>query len=651
MTDEESNAGNSENSVEKPTIGSAKVQIGTQPEGAAGVEAMKLPLRVLVLGDFVPKAPDVQDWESSSRLVNVTPGNFQSVMQQLSPRLSLNLPNRLSDKPKEVTVELSFPDMKAFGPAGIARQVDALAGLLVIRDLASQVKDGKLKPEEFEERLQQAGIDAAWIERFHQMMSAPEAAATEPVSERPPVSDEAKDEKPEGDAISLLDSLLDKVDVGSKQAPGAPSAEAGHIDDLMRAITGPKKGEKVDKSVFDVVIDESDQTLSDQINDILHHSEFQQLESTWRGLRLLIDRTDFQEDIKIELLSAHKDELRDAIYHQVFTPEYNEVTETPLSVMIADYEFKPVPEDVELLGDIARMAASIQVPFIASVGPPFFGVQTAEEQAKLSLLRSHFRKPEYAKWNALRDNEESQYVAVTMPRFLLRFPYGPDGMRVKEFNFVESAKSAAEHLWCRGVFALATTLVRSFAEDGWCIRITGLSGGGVVENLPVWSYRTAGRDVQIPLDVSFSNTREREFMDTGFVLLSSRINDNKATMLSAPTLYRPKQYTSPEETKEAQMHATLPYQFFATRMAHYLRRLVREVSTGLTAEQAQRVITGKLRTILAKPGVELPPEAVRVEVSDSEEKPGYYNVIMQIQPPFKILGRDVDLLLGVELHR
>lgn len=123
----------------------------------------------------------------------------------------------------------------------------------------------------------------------------------------------------------------------------------------MRAITGPKKGDKVDKSIFDVVIDEIDQTLSDQINDILHHSEFQQLESTWRGLRFLIDRTDFQEDIKIELLSAHKDELRDDIYHQVFTPEYNEVTEAPLSVMIADYEFKPIPDDVEFLGDFGKM--------------------------------------------------------------------------------------------------------------------------------------------------------------------------------------------------------------------------------------------------------------------------------------------------------
>lgn len=214
MIDEETNVENSENGGEKPTIGSAKVHIGTQPEGAAGVEAMKLPLRVLVLGDFAPQAPDVEDWESSSRLVNVTPGDFQSVMQQLSPRLSLNVPNRLSDKPKEVTVELSFPDMRAFGPAGIARQVNALAGLLAIRDLAGQVKDGKLKLQEFEGRLQQAGVDAAWIERFHQMLSPPEAAPTpEPVPERRPGSGEARDEKPEADAVSLLDSLLDKVDV------------------------------------------------------------------------------------------------------------------------------------------------------------------------------------------------------------------------------------------------------------------------------------------------------------------------------------------------------------------------------------------------------------------------------------------------------
>ena len=52
-----------------------------------------------------------------------------------------------------------------------------------------------------------------------------------------------------------------------------------------------------------------DQKMSAQINAIVHHPDFQQLESAWRGLKFLIDRVDFRENIKVELLNASKDDL------------------------------------------------------------------------------------------------------------------------------------------------------------------------------------------------------------------------------------------------------------------------------------------------------------------------------------------------------
>jgi type VI secretion system protein ImpC len=672
MINEQNNVERIENDQEEPTIKSAEVHIGTtiesaQNEGVSPVEAIELPLRLLVLGDFTLDAPPPSDWAEVSPPIRVDKNNFQSVMQQLNPNLSLDVPNRLSNSPKELTVDLSFPDMKAFRPEGIARQVDVLASLLEVRGLVNQVKNRELTLQEFEERLQQTGMAPAWLEQFHQLLrakgehKAPPLHArpaeseqpTAPQPERPPESLPDRTSKPKGDA---LDSLLDMVDLGDEQAipkmPGKRPSEPGPVDSLIRAIVQPQKGgPRADRSIAEAVIDEIDGALSGQINDILHHSKFQQLESTWRGLKFLIDRIDFRKNIQVELLSVPKSNLRDAIYHQVFQPEYNDLSEYPLSVMIADYEFDRSPEDMELLGDIARMAASMQVPFIASVGPEFFGLQTAEEQVRLPSLRAYFQKPEYAQWRSLRDNETSQYIALTLPRFLLRFPYGPDGEPVREFQFTENTDSSSNHLWGRGSFAVATTIAHSFIENGWCTRITGLSGGGVVENLPLWKSRAAGRDVRIPLDVLFPQSKELEFADAGFALLSCRINDDAACVLYAPTVYRTKKYSTPEETKESQLHATLPYQLFATRMAHYLRRIVRDDATGLTAEQAQEMLTAKFRGILAKTDGELSEEAVTVEVEESEEKPEYYDVFLRVRSPFQILGRGVDLLLGFELHR
>jgi len=627
-------------------IGEFGISMGPQDATAR----TEMPLRILVLGDFVPEMPTVEDWKVSSHLFNVTPANFHLVMQQLGPKLSMDVPNHISDSPKEITVELSFPDMKSFRPEGIAPQVPELASLLEMRQLVSQIKDRKITLQEFDGQIKQAGVGPAWIERFHRMLAASEAQS-KPKPPAPPLeitSPPERASKPGGD---VLDSLLGMVDLGDEQAEAEPPSRS-HMEGFIDAILQPgKPDKKADRTVVETVIDELDQTISRQVNEILHQDRFQQLESTWRGLRFLIDRTDFRENIRMEILAVHRDELRDAIYHQVLMPEYNEVSETPLSVMIADYEFYRTPEDIELLTDIAEMCASIHVPFIASVGPEFFGVRTAEELSALPLLRSYFKEPEYANWGALRDDENSQYISLTMPRFLLRHSYGPESKPVKGFNFVERTESAADYLWGRGCFAIAATLVRSFARDGWAIHITGTGGGGTVENLPVWSYQMAGKKIRIPLDVSLPQSREKEFVDEGFAMLSCRANDDKAFVLSAPTIYRPKVYTAPEETEESRLHATLPYQMFATRMTHYLSLMVRDISSGLTADQVQKALVGKLRLALAESGAELSPETVIVEVSDSAEEPNYYNATLNIKPPFRILGRNVHLLLGLKLHR
>jgi type VI secretion system protein ImpC len=622
---------------QKDIIGKAEVTMGNKDATAK----TELPLRLLVVGDFIPESPDVQDWSASSYLVNITPANFKSVMQQLEPSLSLDVPNRLKDSPKELKVELSFTDMKSFDPESVAQQVDELADILEMRHLVSQVKDGKLKVQEFDEKAEQLGIDSTWIHQFHQMLSASKTSE----EAKPSTSESQQDTKSTG---GTLDSLLNIVDADDENDSDEPSHQVGN---LLGAIAGSKGTSGADKTAVDRIINELDQILSRQINEIIHHKKFQQLESTWRGLKFLVDRTDFQEDIKIELLSAHKDELRDAIYNQVFIPEYNEISEFPLSVIIADYEFDKTPEEVELLTDIGQIGSSIQVPFISSVGFEFFGVKTSDELAKLPMLNTLFREPQYAEWNALRDKEEAQYIAMTLPRFLLRLPYGPDGKKVKAFGFVEDADSFDNYLWGRGVFAVASTLVRSFKEDGWGVRITGIQGGGIVENLPIWSYHTAGREVRIPLEVTLPQSREREFTDNGFVFLSCNVNDNRAYALGTPTICRPRKYEKASLNKAARLHTTLPYRIFATRMSHYLQRIVKDISTGLTAEQLQIELTGKLRMILAKSGEQLPVDAVIVEVNDSEDSPDYYDVIMRIMPTFKILGWDVDLLLRINIHK
>lgn len=616
---------------------SGRIVISAESKGA--VTITELPFRILVIGDFTPEAPKVDNWEESSRLIDINSRNFQAVMGQLSPSLSLEVFNKLGDSPEKLNLQLHFSNIQAFNPGQMAQQIPELGSLLSVRRLAGKLKEGELTFQEFEEQLIQANMEASWIEGFRALLSgsqAPTASTTD-----------APARKPDGD---VLDSLLSMVDTSDKKTTGVGgSQEAKHIDTLLNAIASSgKSGPKIDKSVIENFINELDNTLSSQISEILHHEKFQQLESAWRGLKFLVDRTDFQANIKMEILSAHKNELREAIYNQVFNPEYNGLSATPLSLMIGDYEFNSSPEDVELLWDIARISSGINVPFISSVEPEFFGVQTAGEISRLPLLSGYMQKQEYTQWNEFRGDEESQYIAIVLSRFLLRYPYGPDTIQVKEFNFVEQIRNSRDYLWGRGAFALGGAIVRSFAQDGWCVNITGSQS--VIDNLPIRSYRVAAREVSIPLEVLFVNTKEKEFHGAGFILLSCRINDNRAYILSAPTIHRPQQHTTAEENMEAYLHASLPYQLFASRMSHYLQKITKEVSTGMSPEQIQIEFTGKLRSIFAKPDVQLSPDAVLVEVSRNKEAPGVCEVFLRIRPPFQILGQDVDLLLGSQFR-
>ncbi len=214
----------------------------------------------------------------------------------------------------------------------------------------------------------------------------------------------------------------------------------------------------------------------------------------------------------------HKNNLSEALYHQLLMPTYHgsiqELIDAPISVVVADFEFSSSPDELERLDDLAESMASLQVPLLAGVGPAFFGKQHASELATLPVLWQHLQRPEYVGWNPLRDKIVSNYLTLALPRFLLRFPYGSDNP-VRDFQFAESAN---DHLWGNAALALAATMARSFDETGWPTHLSGLHDGGKIENLPLWNYSATGVSARIPLEVKIPESKEVELAVTGFAV-------------------------------------------------------------------------------------------------------------------------------------
>ncbi|MFU0919522.1 type VI secretion system contractile sheath large subunit [Kluyvera sichuanensis] len=294
------------------------------------------------------------------------------------------------------------------------------------------------------------------------------------------------------------------------------------------------KVEKLDKNLIDHHIAELDYQISRQLDAVMHHDAFQAVEGLWRGVKSLVDKTDFRQNVKVELLDMSKEDLRQdfedspeiiqsGLYKHTYIDEYDTPGGEPIAALISAYEFDASAQDVALLRNISKVSAAAHMPFIGSAGPAFFLKDSMEDVAAIKDIGNYFDRAEYIKWKSFRETDDSRYIGLVMPRVLGRLPYGPDTVPVRSFNYVEEVKGPDhdKYLWTNASFAFASNMVRSFINNGWCVQIRGPQAGGAVQDLPIHLYDLGtGNQVKIPSEVMIPETREFEFANLGFIPLS-----------------------------------------------------------------------------------------------------------------------------------
>jgi type VI secretion system protein ImpC len=487
------------------------------------------------------------------------------------------------------------------------------------------------------------------------------------------MAEEREQEKPvsveekTAEAPSLLDDIVTATRLKPKDE-GYSLAKKG-VEALMSQLVEPgRKVDKISKALVDEMIAEIDQKLSLQVDAVLHHAELQKLESAWRGLKYLVDKTDFRENIRLELLNVSKEDLledfedspevtKSGLYKTLYTAEYGNI--------IANYEFGPGPQDVKLLQHIASVSAMAHAPFFAAAGSEFFGLDNFKGIPNLKDLKSIFEGPQYIKWQSFRESEDSRYVALTLPRFLLRLPYGAETKPVKAFNYEESVSASHEHyLWGNTAFTFATRLTDSFAKYRWCTNIIGPLGGGAVEDLPVHQFESMGAvQTKIPTEVLISDRREFELAEEGFISLTMRKGSDNACFFSANSVQKPKYFGMSPEGKEAELNfklgTQLPYMFVANRLAHYLKVIQREnIGSWKERTDLDRELNAWIRQYIAdqdNPSAETrsrrPLRQAQITVEDVEGEPGWYRVGMKVRPHFKYMGAYFTLSLVGKLDK
>jgi len=489
------------------------------------------------------------------------------------------------------------------------------------------------------------------------------------------VEQQAKEGQVEFGEGSLLDQILSETKLSPKDE-GYEIAKRGVAAFIAEMLAPSRQSDRVDKLVVDQMIAEIDKRLSAQVNEVLHHKSVQALESSWRSLKFLIDKVDFRENVRVEVVNCSKDDLlqdfedspevvKSGLYRTVYSSEYGTFGGKPFGLMVANYAFGPGPQDMALLQKCASVATMSHTPFIANAGPQFFGVDEFEELPKLKDLQSLFEGPQYARWHSFRDSEDARYVGLTLPRFLLRLPYGSTTVPTKTFVFEEDVTGKHDnYLWGPTSFAFGSRVAHSFAKFRWCPNIIGPQAGGAVEDLPLHQYEAMGEiQTKIPTEIQLTERREFELSEQGFIGLVVRKGTDNASFFSANSPQRPKLFGNSEEGKAAETNyrlgTQLPYIFVITRLAHYLKVLQREqIGTWKERSDLERELNkwiGQYVAEMENPAPDVrsrrPLRAAKITVEDVAGQPGWYRCGIQVRPHFKYMGASFTLSLVGKLDK
>ena len=418
-----------------------------------------------------------------------------------------------------------------------------------------------------------------------------------------------------------------------------------------------------------------DKKLSEQINLILHHADFQKLEGAWRGLHYLVNNTETDEMLKIRVMNISKQDLgktlkrykgtawdQSPLFKKLYEEEFGQFGGEPFGCLVGDYHFDQSAPDVELLGEMAKVAAAAHAPFITGASPSVMQMDSWQELANPRDLTKIFTTPEYAAWRSLRESDDSRYIGLAMPRILSRLPYGARTNPVEAFNFEEDTGAAdhSKYTWANAAYAMATNINRSFKEYGWCSRIRGIESGGAVEGLPTHTFPTddGGVDMKCPTEISISDRREAELAKNGFMPLVHRKNSDFAAFIGAQSLQKPAEYDDPDATANANLAARLPYLFATCRFAHYLKCIVRDkIGSFKERDEVQRwlqdwilnYVDGDPAHSSEQTKARKPLAAAEVVVEEVEGNPGYYTSKFFLRPHYQLEGLTVSLRLVSKL--
>lgn len=427
-----------------------------------------------------------------------------------------------------------------------------------------------------------------------------------------------------------------------------------------------------------VLLVELDSIIARSINTLLHHPVLQRLEALWRNLYFLIQQKGNAKNVKIRILDASWSEIgldvsraiefdQSQLFQKIYTEEFGMPGGEPYGVIIGDYEVcvRTGPDtsgiqDIATLARLSEIGEAAFVPMIMNVAPLSFGLDDMTEFETLSRLSDLFQGPHFAAWNGLRNNEQSRFIGLTLPKILVRAPY--ELSQSAGVVFVETLDRAQDYLWGHACFAFASRLIDAFIHHGWFIEIHGQAAlewsGGVVNGLAKLHFATDAEEriARHTAELYLTDHMEKCLSQLGLIPVCQTFDSKLPIFFSSYSVQKQK---LAQEALQAniKISSMLQYLLCACRFAHYVKMIGRDkIGSYFTPTQCQRYLNDWLRQFVAtneQLSLSLrashPLRSAKVEIKTQAGMPGSYHCIIHIEPRFQLERIESVFVLTTEL--
>jgi len=433
-------------------------------------------------------------------------------------------------------------------------------------------------------------------------------------------------------------------------------------------------------AAFQLIAD-IDEAINAQLNSIIHHSEFQKLEASWRGLWFLVKKADSTKNIHIKMLDISWAEVakdisralefdQSHLFQKIYSEEYGSPGGQPYGAIIGDYEIshrvsrQHPHDDIATLEGMAQIAAAALSPFIASASSELFGMEDFSGLGQPVKLENIFKQKEYIKWHSLRAKVDARFIALTLPKTLMRLPYRKTPGSYKGIHFHEyTDTSRQQYLWGNACYAFGGVLIREFQHVGWFGHIRGTPrnyiSGGLVTEIPVDSFDTSPGDIAYKpaTDVVVTDAQEKIISELGFMPLCQGYLSPYATFYNNQTVHQAQSHSSADARINGQLSAMLQHVLCGSRVAHYIKVMMRDkIGSFSSAELCERALSDWLLKYTAgqedldwETQARYPLKQASVDVKEHPEKPGEYVCVIRLQPHYQLDQMVSELELVTEL--